>query len=187
MKLTEGEGRELIRLARRSIDAALELRALAPFPSSAFPAGLQQHRSAFVTLRIGKELRGCCGSIEATCPLAREVWRVAWASAFNDPRFPPLTAAEWPRVHVHISVLAPAQPLAVQTEADLIRQLRPGVDGVIVELGAARATFLPSVWEQLPDPTLFVRHLKLKAGWSADFWSPRIAVWTYECEGVSED
>jgi AmmeMemoRadiSam system protein A len=182
-----GEARaELLRLARRSIELAFPHGSLQPCPLVPPSTELEQLRSTFITLRADQQLRGCCGSINASRTLAQDVWRNAWASAFCDPRFSPLTAEEWPRLHVHISVLTAPMPLMVRDEQELIDELRPGVDGLILELGAARATFLPAVWEQIPEAESFVRELKLKAGWSATFWSPQIKVSRYGAESFGE-
>jgi uncharacterized protein len=177
---------ELLQLARRSIELALPQGSLQPCPPLPPWAELEQQRSTFITLRTDQQLRGCCGSINASRPVAQDVWRNAWASAFCDPRFSPLTAEEWPRLHVHISVLTTPIPLMVGNEQQLIDELRPGVDGLILELGSARATFLPTVWEQIPDAASFIQQLKLKAGWSANFWSPQIKVSRYGAESFGE-
>lgn len=177
---------ELLGLARRSIELALPQGILQPCPEFISSAELDECRSTFVTLRTDHQLRGCCGSINASRSLAQDVWRNAWASAFCDPRFPALAAEEWPRLHVHISVLTPPEPMLVDSEEALLEELRPGVDGLILELGAARATFLPAVWEQIADPASFVRQLKLKAGWSSNFWSPQIRVSRYGAESFGE-
>lgn len=176
----------LLALARQSIEQGLlELRWVA-MPKVELPAALAQPRGSFVTLRTGTQLRGCCGNLTAHRAVGEDVWRNAWASAFADPRFPPLENDEWPDVHVHISVLSPLEPLAVASEDELLKALRPGVDGLVLERGAERATFLPDVWEQLSEPAEFLRHLKLKAGWRADWWSADIAVRRYTTESFGE-
>jgi AmmeMemoRadiSam system protein A len=154
-------------------------------PDVTSPA-LQLPRATFVTLRLGDVLRGCCGSIEARTSLAEDVWRNAWASAFADPRFPPLTAVEYAQIDLHVSVLSPLERVPVTSERELLSILRPHIDGVLLQLGAARATFLPAVWESLPDPAEFVEQLKLKAGWRSDFWSPQIEAWRYQTESFGE-
>jgi AmmeMemoRadiSam system protein A len=111
-----------------------------------------------------------------------DVWNNAYASAFADPRFPALTAAEWNGTGIEISVLSEPEHVDVRSEAELLEMLRPGIDGLILQAGARRSTFLPAVWEQLPGPRDFVRHLKLKAGWPADFWPPDMQVWLYTTE-----
>ena len=115
MSLDTPERRELLALARASIDSALSNGRngveLVPFTAAALPDALTVRRSSFVTLRSDDELRGCCGTLDAPRPLAEDVWRNAWAAAFSDYRFPPLTAAEWPQVSLHLSLLTPPEPL----------------------------------------------------------------------------
>jgi uncharacterized protein len=176
---------ELLRLARVSIERGLAEGQLAPAPAASSPA-LAERRATFVTLTAADDLRGCCGSIEPRFALAEDVWRNAWASAFADPRFPSLSAAEYPRLDIHISILTPLERMPVSSEEDLLAKLQPGHDGLMLQLGAARATFLPAVWEALPDPQQFVRQLKLKAGWRQDFWSADIEVWRYRTESFGE-
>jgi AmmeMemoRadiSam system protein A len=189
MSLATPERRELVRLARKSIDASVargSSASPAPFPALSLHPELTVRRSSFVTLRHGEELRGCCGTLEAPRPLAEDVWRNAWAAAFNDPRFPPLTPAEWPQLSLHLSLLTPPERLAVTTESQLLALLRPSIDGQILESETGRATFLPAVWEQLPDPAQFVRQLKIKAGWPAGYWSDRVRVSRYTTESFDE-
>lgn len=190
MNLATPERRELLALARASIDSALASRQpagrLAPFSPAMLPPALTLRRSSFVTLRRGEELRGCCGTLDAPRTLAEDVWRNAWAAAFSDHRFPPLTASEWPHVSLHLSLLTPPEPLEVTTEAQLLAALQPSVDGLILESETGRATFLPAVWEQLPDPAQFVQQLKLKAGWPAGYWSDRVRAWRYTTESFGE-
>ena len=150
--------------------------------SGDYPAPLQIAGASFVTLTNDGKLRGCIGTLEACRALVCDIALNAFNAAFRDPRFPPLTADELVNLQVHISILKPATPVACESEADLIRQLRPGIDGLILQDGAQRATFLPSVWESLPDAESFVRHLKLKAGMSANHWSPTMQAFRYPCE-----
>lgn len=191
MTLATPERRELLALARASIDAALSLgvpaNQPAPFTSALLLPELTVRRSSFVTLRRGDELRGCCGTLEAPRPLAEDVWRNAWAAAFSDYRFASLTAAEWPQIGLHLSLLTPPEPLDVTTEEQLLGLLRPSVDGLILEGETGRATFLPAVWEQIPEPAQFVRQLKLKAGWPAGYWSPRVRAYRYTTESFDEE
>jgi AmmeMemoRadiSam system protein A len=191
MNLATPERRELLALARASIDSALadgqSAGEPAPFTAAIVSPALALRRSSFVTLRRGDELRGCCGTLDAPRPLAEDVWRNAWAAAFSDYRFPPLTAAEWSQVKLHLSLLTPPERLDVTTEAQLLAVLRPSVDGLILETDTRRATFLPAVWEQLPDPAQFVRQLKLKAGWPAEYWSDRVRASRYTTESFEEE
>ncbi len=188
MSLDTAERRQLLTLARGSIESALATDgALSPFYETQLVPALTVRRSSFVTLRRGDELRGCCGTLEAPRPLAEDVWRNAWAAAFSDYRFPHLTAAEWPHMNLHLSLLTPPEPLDVASEAELLALLRPSVDGLILEADIGRATFLPAVWEQIPDPAQFVRHLKMKAGWPATHWSNRVRVFRYATESFGEE
>ncbi len=172
----------LLEVARDSIEYGLHKRSAMPVNLSLFPKSLQQPRASFVTVLIDNRLRGCIGHLEATQAMVRDVADNAFAAAYQDPRFPPLTAEELPRIELHISLLSPAEPLPVTAEQELLDQLRPGVDGLILEDGYHRGTFLPSVWEQLPDPSLFIRHLKMKAGLPGDYWSDTIRFSRYTSE-----
>ena len=173
---------ELHELARASIELALRQGQLVPYDGEPNDPILDRPSASFVTLRVGDDLRGCCGTIEPSRPLSEDVWNNAWASAFADPRFPPLTPEEWSDTHVQISVLSEPERLDVRSEAQLLEILRPGRDGLILQFGHRRSTFLPAVWEQLPEPARFVRHLKMKAGWPVDFWPPDMEAWRYTTE-----
>ncbi|HBZ69679.1 MAG TPA: AMMECR1 domain-containing protein [Deltaproteobacteria bacterium] len=151
-----------------------------------FESPLQELRASFVTLRIGDKLRGCTGTLEAVRPLVVDVAENAFASAFRDPRFAPLAHDELATLDLHISILDSPERLAVDSEEELLRALRPGRDGLILEEGVRRATFLPAVWDQLPAPRDFVWHLKQKAGLTPDYWSPSLRLFRYavrEIEG----
>jgi uncharacterized protein len=184
--LSQQDKRSLIALARESIEAGLPARAGVPVPQRDFAPTLHVQRSAFVTLHVAGALQGCIGSIEPRNPLFVEVWRNAAAAAFSDPGFPALTSAQWPDTRVHLSVLEPLQAIPAAHEQTLLDGLRPGIDGLVLQLDEARATFLPSVWEQLPTPHDFLAHLKAKAGWPATFWSPRMQAWRYGTESFGE-
>jgi AmmeMemoRadiSam system protein A len=189
MTLAATQREELLGLARASIESAMHTGELASCPSGPFHSDLMRRGSSFVTLRVVGDLRGCCGTLDAERPLVQDLWRNAWASAFSDPRFPRLSSDEWRRLDIHISLLSTPEPLAVASEAELVASLRPFIDGLILQCGAARATFLPAVWDQMPEPTQFVRQLKMKAGWLRDFWSPDMRVFRYTTEsfGAGED
>jgi AmmeMemoRadiSam system protein A len=185
-------GRVLLAIARRSIAEALGQTATAPPPPPG-EAWLAKPGATFITLTADGELRGCIGSLEAHRPLGQDVWENARAAAFKDPRFPPLAREELPRIAVEVSVLGPAVPLAVRSEAEALARLRPGRDGVVLEYSGgaggrgASATFLPQVWEQLPDPASFLAQLKRKAGLPPGFWSPEIRLSTYEVTKWEEE
>lgn len=180
---TEEQGRLLTALARASI--AREFAEPAATPPR--PDWLDAPGAVFVTLTEGGLLRGCIGSLEAHRTLGSDLEHNARAAAFSDPRFPPLSQAELPRVRVEVSVLTPATPMTFADEADALAQLRPGSDGVILEYGWHRATFLPQVWEQLPEPRVFMSHLKQKAGLSGDFWDKDVRLSRYGVEKFKED
>ena len=143
---------------------------------------LQTKRATFVTLNTHGQLRGCIGMLEPVRPLAEDVARNAYAAAFSDPRFPPLLKNELDQLDIHISILATPEEMVFNSEDDLITQLRPGIDGLIMEEGRHRGTFLPSVWKSLPDPREFLQHLKLKSGLSANYWSDSIRIQRYTVE-----
>jgi len=168
-------GRALLTIARSAIAERLDLG------SSVEPSdpALTQLGATFVTLHSYGALRGCIGSLEPVRPLGVDVRENALAAAFRDPRFPPLTARELDATSVDVSLLSPAQRLVVTDEEDLMRQLRPGIDGLILEHDGRRATFLPQVWESIPDPRDFVAALKEKAGWPQGFWGARMNVYRY--------
>ncbi len=140
---------------------------------------LSEPGATFVTLTEHGRLRGCIGSLEAYRPLLTDLRANARAAAFRDPRFAPLTAAELGDTRIEVSLLSATEPLEFTSEADAVSGLRPGVDGVILVWGSHRGTFLPQVWEQLPDPAEFLGHLKRKAGLSASFWDPQVRLWRY--------
>lgn len=172
----------LLALAEASIRHGLQHGRPVPVDSAAYPAPLQQQRASFVTLLKQGQLRGCIGHLEATQPLVVDVAVNAYSAAFEDPRFPPVTSAELPLLDIHLSLLTPAQPLTFASEGDLINLLRPGKDGLILEEGHHRGTFLPTVWAQLPDPKAFLTQLKIKAGLPANHWSEKIRVFRYATE-----
>lgn len=150
-----------------------------------YPPQLLQHRACFVTLHLSGQLRGCIGTLEANQPLILDVAANAYNAAFKDPRFTPVHANEVPQITLDISVLSPPQPMHFTSEADLLQQIRPKVDGLILSDLGRRGTFLPSVWEQLPNPKDFLNHLKNKAGFPADYWSDTLRIENYTAELIS--
>lgn len=163
---------QLLGIANEAIDHGLTTHTILQPDPADYPNNLCQIRATFVTLDINHALRGCIGTLEASRPLIVDVAHNAYAAAFNDPRFPALTLSERKYLRIHISILTPPVPFEVSTEQDLLDKLIPGVDGLILQDTHHRSTFLPSVWESLPNPRDFLAHLKLKAGLSANYWSP---------------
>jgi AmmeMemoRadiSam system protein A len=173
--MSHERGQILLPIARAAIADALGRRHAAREDAT----WLQEHGACFVTLTQEGELRGCIGSLEAHRPLLADVKANACAAAFRDPRFPPLAEAELDYTQVEISLLSPMEPMSVISEEDALAQLRPLVDGVVFEYGYYRSTFLPQVWEQLPQPEDFMAYLKRKAGVSADFWAAGVRLSRY--------
>ena len=176
-------GEVLLARARHAIETLFEPQAGHDPPDAGF---LDEPAATFVTLRRHGELRGCIGSLEADRPLREDVATNARAAALRDPRFPPLTRAELDGLSIEVSLLSPPQPLSIVDEDDVVRQLDAVRDGVLLEIGPHRATFLPQVWEQLPDARDFLRHLKAKAGLAPGFWSLDIRVSRYAVQKWSE-
>lgn len=168
-------GRVLLAIARSAIGAELGAR-VSPVADH---AALTSPAATFVTLKQAGELRGCIGSLERRRPLGVDVRENAIAAAFRDPRFAPLTTREFETTSIEVSLLSADEPLDARDEENLMALLRPGVDGVIVQYGAERATFLPQVWTSFPDPRAFLVALKRKAGLPEDFWSPQVNVSRY--------
>lgn len=175
----DGElGHALLTNARHAIATRLGL----PAPDLVDLPALRKPGASFVTLTLGGALRGCVGGLQARRPLGEDVFEHALAAAFSDPRFPPVEAEEWPHLAVEVSLLSPAWPMQFTDEDDALMQLRPGIDGVILDYQGHRATFLPQVWEQLPSPADFLSQLKRKAGLPGDFWSSAIALSRYSVQ-----
>lgn len=172
---TDARGPTLLALARAAISSALGQ----PMAADGSAAWLQDPGACFVTLTQAGQLRGCIGSLQARRSLLADVKANAVAAALQDPRFAPLGMAELPHTEIEVSVLSPMQPLAFTDEADALARLRPGVDGVVFEYKAYRSTFLPQVWEQLPDRLDFMAHLKQKAGLPPHFWAPGVHLQRY--------
>ena len=171
--LTEDQGQKLLRLARGTIAARLGVSdassKIIPDNELADPA-FQEQRGTFVTLKIRNQLRGCMGCLTPSETILEGIKRNAINAAFNDPRFPPLTTPELEEAEIEVSILTTPQELQYSDGSDLLKKLRPNIDGAIISQGMARATFLPQVWEQLPRPEDFLSHLCRKAGLSPDEW-----------------
>lgn len=182
MSLNKENQQRLLELAKSSIQHGLQTGRPLKINLDDYPEELTERRATFVTLEINQQLRGCIGMLEAVRPLAEDIAENAYSAAFKDPRFPPLEAYELDKLDIHLSILAPAEPVSFSSEQDLIAQLQPGIDGLILEEGRRRGTFLPSVWESLPEPRQFLRHLKQKAGLPPDYWTESIRIYRYRAE-----
>ena len=168
-------GEVLLPIARAAISHALKV----VYSADESASWLKEHGACFVTLTQHGQLRGCIGSLQARQPLLADVKDNAVAAALHDPRFSPLTARELDVTDIEISLLSATEPMAIRDEQDALAQLRPHIDGIVLEAGYHRATFLPQVWEQLPEPRTFMAHLKHKAGLPASFWSSDVKLSRY--------
>ncbi len=186
--LESAEGVELLRLARDAIEWGIQTGAHEGFRvAEQDRAAFREPTACFVSLHTEDgELRGCIGSLEAQRPLAEAVAEAAMGAAFRDPRFPPLTADQLPRVDLELSILSEAQPVAASNEAELLPQLTPGEDGVVLRYGEQRATLLPVVWEQFDSAREFIAALKRKAGLPADAWPEGMRFYRYTSQRFSE-
>lgn len=169
-------------LVWQAIDAGLRGSAQ-PVPGG--DGWLQGLAATFVTLHKDSDLRGCIGNLAASDGLGLSVVRNAHSAAFGDPRFGPVQSAELPRLTAEISVLRPMLPLAVSSRIALLAALRPGRDGLVVRGAGRSATFLPAVWDELPEPAAFVDHLWRKAGMAVGSWPVNIVLWTYQADKVA--
>jgi AmmeMemoRadiSam system protein A len=186
--LTDEQGAHLVQIARDAIAIGLGVRGVTLDPPDPLAeAWLLQPAATFVTLHQLGQLHGCIGSIEPRRSLFEDVRHNATAAAFLDPRALPLRARDLAELEVEVSLLGPLEPISFTSEADALSQLEPHVDGVVLAYGDRRATFLPQVWESLPDPAEFLAHLKAKAGLPPDFWDSGIKLSRYRLQKWSDD
>lgn len=185
LSLNDNQRHCLIDTATRSIEHGIDTGRPLSVDASAYSQALQVHRASFVTLQIDNVLRGCIGNLEASRPLISDVADNAFSAAFRDPRFNPLSRSEYLQLDIHISVLSTPEPIEFKDEEDLLGRIRPGIDGLILEARGRRGTFLPSVWDSLPDVDSFLQHLKQKAGLPENFWSDELKVWRYTATSIS--
>ena len=186
-QLTEEEGRYLLSVARKTIEQKIsnleDQVEFDSFDSNKF----SEKRGTFVTLTIDDGLRGCIGNIVPQESLLDGVKANAINAAFRDPRFEPLSEKEWEKVKIEISILTDPKPLDYSNRKDLLEKMRQGTDGVILKKGYNQSTFLPQVWEQLPDKKEFLTHLCLKAGLEMDSWKrEKLEVSTYQVQAFEE-
>ncbi len=187
-KLTEGEGKYLLSVARKTIEQRIFDKKMDKPSEADTTAKFLEHRGTFVTLTTGGNLRGCIGHIIPRESLIEGIRENAINAAFEDPRFPSITKEDWNRVDIEISILTDPKPLSYSGADDLLRKLRPDIDGVILQKGYRQSTFLPQVWEQVPGKEEFLSHLCLKAGLSADAWKEGdLEVSTYQVQAFEEE
>lgn len=174
----------LLELAGQSIKQGLHAGQALKINLDNFPDSLCQPGASFVTLTLNGQLRGCIGHLEPVQLLLEDVIGNAAAAAFNDPRFAPLSAKEFERLEISLSILSTPEPLFFTSEEDLLKKIRPGIDGLILVEGGQRGTFLPSVWESLPNAEDFLHQLKRKAGLSKGYWSDSLQVSRYTAQQI---
>ena len=185
MKIINRENRELLlKTARESIKHGLNKGCPLTVNLEDYPEQLREIRASFVTLEKKGQLRGCIGMLEATRPLIEDIAENAYSAAFRDPRFPPVDENELQQMDIHLSILSPSEPISFTSEQDLISQIRPGIDGLILQEGTKSGTFLPSVWESLSKPEQFLKHLKQKARLPTDYWSDTLKIFRYTTEYI---
>jgi len=186
-QLTDQERARLLALARQALEMGVRGEGVSPLDLHSETPCLQEPGASFVTLTYRGELRGCIGALDAYQPLVEDVREHAVAAAVNDYRFPQVRPDELVDIKIEISRLTPPQPLEYSTPEELPQKLRPYVDGVVVRDGIRRATFLPQVWEKIPDPELFLCHLCQKMGASPDYWKrKKLEVLIYQVEEFCE-
>jgi AmmeMemoRadiSam system protein A len=185
--LSATERSYLLALARQAIENYCNNQPLPKLDSNQLTPVLRQDGASFVTLTINGYLRGCVGALEPYQSLAEDVREHAIAAAFQDYRFPPVEAAEIKDIEIEISYLTQPSPLKYEHPADLLALLHPNIDGVVIRDGGRRATFLPQVWEKIPDPQDFLEQLCMKMGCAPDLWqSKKLDVFTYQVEEFHE-
>jgi len=171
-------------VARDAIEHGLREGCPPSLDLAAYPTALAEPRASFVTLRCAGALRGCTGSLEPEAPLVLDVARNAFRAAFTDPRFPPLERPELDGLEISVALLSALEPLAAASEAELLARLRPGRDGLVLRERAHSATFLPAVWQTLPDPREFLHALQRKAGLAPGHWSATLRFERYTTESA---
>ncbi len=186
IKLRDTEREQLLQIARQSIRNGLHGGDALAVVLHELTDALTARLGVFVTLMQQENLRGCIGSMQSSEPLAQSVAESAHGAAFHDPRFPQLAGHELDQVRIEISILSPMEPLTSASRDDLLSLLRPDVDGLLLQDRHYRSTFLPKVWEQLPDPDTFLEHLLLKAGLPTDHWSTTIQFFRYHTVSFGE-
>ena len=174
----------LLNTAKKAVKFGLTQNSVLPIKLNDFDNPLIQIQASFVTLHLNGKLRGCIGTLEAYQALILDIVQNAYNAAFKDPRFFSVSDEEFPHLHYHISILTPPTTLTFISEKELLNQITPNIDGIILSDGEKKGTFLPSVWEQLPDKHFFLKQLKIKAGFSPDYWSNTLTAQRYSVENI---
>ncbi len=186
-RLTSEEKRTLLQIARQSLEAGVRGQKLPPLELNSMSPRLQEEGASFVTLTINGNLRGCIGALEPYQPIAEDVREHAIAAALQDYRFSNVQPDELSQIEIEVSRLTVPIPLEYETPEDLLEKLRPGIDGVLLRDGRQRATFLPQVWEKLPDPADFLDNLCYKMGAPSNLWREKhLEVLIYQVEEFHE-
>lgn len=186
MLLNKEDKQILLDIAYQSIQVGLDTGHPLSINLREYSTVFSQQRATFVTLEKNQQLRGCIGMLKAVLPLAEDVCENSFSAAFKDPRFPPLMHQELQEIDIHISILSPSVEIDFDSEQDLISKIQPNIDGLVLESGYRRGTFLPSVWQSIHTPTQFLQHLKQKAGLDKHFWSDQIKVYRYTTEVIEK-
>lgn len=179
VNLTNKDKQVILKTARHAIQYGLTYNKVPHLELESYSQALQQPGASFVTLKETGKLRGCIGTLQSHQPLIQDIAEHAYAAAFEDPRFTPVNSIEEPVIHISVSILSTPEPMEFEDEDDLISQIVAGEDGLIFKYKSHKATYLPSVWEQLSEPREFFTQLKLKAGVSGGFWSDEVEVLRY--------
>jgi AmmeMemoRadiSam system protein A len=186
-QLTSEEKRTLLELARRTLELGVRGQELPRLEAASLTPHLKAEGASFVTLTVRGELRGCIGALEPYQPLANDVREHALAAALEDPRFPPVSPEELERIEIEISRLTAPKRVEYKDAGDLLDKLRPDIDGVVLRDGMRRATFLPQVWEKIPEKAAFLDNLCMKMGAPPGTWRSRhLEVLTYQVEEFRE-
>jgi AmmeMemoRadiSam system protein A len=186
-ELTSEEQKQLLELSREAMEKGVWGERIDPLDLSTFPEALRRIAATFVTLTKEGNLRGCIGTLEARKPLIEDAREHAVAASLQDFRFPPVQPGELPQIRMEISILTPMQRLDYENPEDLVHKLRPGVDGVVLQDGIRRATFLPQVWRTVPNTEDFLSSLCAKMGASQDLWRLKpLDVFTYQVMEIHE-
>lgn len=185
MSYSRDEQAMLLSIALDSINSGLHHGKPVRLNSADYSTSLAAQRASFVTLKHGETLRGCIGSLEPRTSLVESIADNAYAAAFSDPRFPALDPSEVEDLSIEVSVLSPMEPVSVTSEQELLDKMMPGEAGWVLQENGYRGTFLPSVWDSLGKPAEFLRHLKMKAGLTPDYWSDTLQIWRYTTDSFA--